>query len=225
MRLLLVEDEVSLAKAIKVILKKNNFSVDVVYDGLSALDYISYGSYDGVILDIMLPKMDGITVLKKAREKNIKTPILMLTAKSEIDDKVKGLDCGANDYLTKPFDIKELLARIRAMLRLNSSNLTNVLTFGNVVLDTSSFVLSSKSGSYRLSNKEYQLLELFLRNPKHTISSEEAIEKIYGFDGTGDINTLWVYISYLRKKLKVLNANFEIKSNRNLGYYLEKIDG
>ena len=221
MRLLLAEDEVSLSRALVKILEHGNYSVDAVYNGEDALDYLEAGEYDGVILDIMMPKMDGLTVLKKIREKGNTVPVLMLTAKSEIDDRVKGLDLGANDYLTKPFAPPELLARIRAMTRVQMAQTDALLHIGNITLDTSSFELSSPSGSFRLANKEFQMLELLMSNPKQLIPTERFMEKIWGYDSDAEVNVVWVYISYLRKKLTALHANVSIKATRNAGYSLE----
>ena len=223
MRLLLVEDEKALSKALTAILERNNYSVDAVYDGQSALEYLETDNYDGVILDIMMPKVDGLTVLRKVREKGNLIPILLLTAKSEVDDKVEGLDAGANDYLTKPFHSKELLARIRAITRTQAAHTTSKLTFGNVTLDQATFELSTAKGSFRLANKEFQMLELMMSNPHQLISSERFLEKIWGYDSDTEINVVWVYISYLRKKLTALNADIQIKATRNAGYSLEEL--
>ena len=221
MRLLLAEDEKSLARAVSAILEKNNFSVDVVYDGADALDWLRAGNYDGAVLDIMMPKMDGITVLKTIRAEGNMLPVLLLTAKSEIDDKVEGLDSGANDYLTKPFAAKELLARIRAMTRAQTAQPSSTLSVGNLTLDRATFELKSPSGSFRLANKEFQMLETLMANPKTLISTERFMEKIWGYDAEAEINVVWVYISYLRKKLAALGANVQIKATRNAGYSLE----
>ena len=221
MRLLLAEDEKSLARAVSAILEKNNFSVDVVYDGADALDWLRAGNYDGAVLDIMMPKMDGITVLKTIRAEGNMLPVLLLTAKSEIDDKVEGLDSGANDYLTKPFAAKELLARIRAMTRTATAQPSSTLQFGNLTLDRATFELKSPSGSFRLANKEFQMLETLMANPKTLVSTERFMEKIWGYDAEAEINVVWVYISYLRKKLAALNANVQIRATRNAGYSLE----
>ena len=221
MRLLLAEDEKSLARAVSAILDKNNFSVDVVHDGADALDWLRAGNYDGAVLDIMMPKMDGITVLKTIRAEGNMLPVLLLTAKSEIDDKVEGLDSGANDYLTKPFAAKELLARIRAMTRTQTAQPSSTLQFGNLTLDRATFELKSPSGSFRLANKEFQMLETLMANPKTLVSTERFMEKIWGYDAEAEINVVWVYISYLRKKLAALNANVQIKATRNAGYSLE----
>ena len=222
MRLLIAEDERSLSKAVVTILEKNNYSADAVYDGVEALEYLESGNYDGLILDIMMPRMDGLTVLKKLREKGNTIPVLMLTAKSEVDDKVQGLDMGANDYLTKPFATRELLARIRAMTRNQMVQPASQLTMGNITLDQATFELSSPAGSFRLANKEYQMLEMMMRNPRQIISAERFMERIWGYDSEAEINVVWVYISYLRKKLAALHADIQIKASRNVGYSLEE---
>ena len=189
---------------------------------MEALEYLESGNYDGLILDIMMPRMDGLTVLKKLREKGNTIPVLMLTAKSEVDDKVQGLDMGANDYLTKPFATKELLARIRAMTRNQMVQPVSQLTMGNITLDQATFELSSPAGSFRLANKEYQMLEMMMRNPRQIISAERFMERIWGYDSEAEINVVWVYISYLRKKLAALHADIQIKASRNVGYSLEE---
>ncbi len=225
MRLLLAEDERSLSKAIVTILKKNNYTVDAAYDGEEALAYIETNEYDGIILDIMMPKLDGISVLQKIRKSGNTVPVIMLTAKSEIDDKVLGLDSGANDYLTKPFASRELLARIRAMTRnsVGTPQTDSRLQMGNITLDCASFELSSPFSSFTLANKEFQLLEMLMRNPHQIISAEQLMDKIWGFDSNAESNVVWTYISYLRKKLAALNADVEIKARRGAGYSLEKI--
>lgn len=222
MRLLLAEDEAALSKALTAILERNNYSVDSVCDGQAALEYLESDNYDGVILDIMMPKIDGITVLRKLRQKGSLVPVLLLTAKSEVDDKVLGLDAGANDYLTKPFHSRELLARIRAMTRTQTAHPDLQLQMGNVVLNRASFELSTPSGSYRLANKEFQMMEMLMSNPKCLISSERFMEKIWGYDSEAEINVVWVYISYLRKKLAALHATIHIKASRNARYSLEE---
>ena len=221
MKLLFAEDERSLSRAITHILEKNCYSVDAVYDGQAALEYLENGDYDGVILDIMMPKVDGITVLRELRSKGNHVPVLMLTAKAEIDDKVLGLDTGANDYLTKPFDTKELLARIRAMTRGNRA-VDATLNYGNITLNRTNFELSSPTGSFRLANKEYQMMELLMANAGQLISSDQFLEKIWGLDSDVESSVVWVYISYLRKKLTALNAKVSIRAVRNAGYVLEE---
>ena len=222
MRLLLAEDELALSRAITTILKKNNYEVDAVYDGEAALDWLTANNYDGAILDIMMPKMDGISVLRRVRDSGNNLPTLILTAKSEVDDKVIGLDAGANDYLTKPFAAKELLARIRAMTRAQSAHNSSEMRMGNIRLNRATFELSSPTDSFRLANKEFQMMELLLANPRHLISTEQFMERIWGQDSDAEINIVWVYISYLRKKLTALGANIQIKATRNAGYSLEE---
>ena len=223
MRLLLAEDEKALSKALVAILERSNYSVDAVYDGQSALDYLEMDNYDAVILDIMMPKVDGLTVLKKVRERGSLIPVLILTAKSQVDDKVEGLDAGANEYLAKPFHSKELLARIRAITRTQTAQGNSKLTKGNITLDRATFELSTSMGSFRLANKEFQMLELMMSNPNQLISSERFLEKIWGYDTEAEINVVWVYVSYLRKKLSALHANVQIKAARNAGYSLEEL--
>ena len=179
MRLLLAEDEKELSNALVAILKHNNYSVDAVYNGRDALDYLEDGNYDGAILDIMMPILDGISVLKKIREKGNQIPILMLTAKSEIDDKVLGLDCGADDYLTKPFATKELLARIRAMTRRQGEMTDSILSFGNITLDRSTYELKGPKSSFKLAAKEFQMLEMLMVNPCHVFLLKDLWRK-YG---------------------------------------------
>ena len=221
MRLLYAEDEKSLARAVSTILVKNNYSVDVVYDGESALDYLSTENYDGAILDVMMPKLDGIEVLRRIRQRGDSTPVLLLTARSEIDDRVTGLDSGANDYLTKPFDMKELLARIRAMTRVLSVQQDKTISFGKVTLDCASYDLSGPSGSTKLAGKEFQMMEMLMRNPRKLVSTEAFMDRIWGYDSEAELNIVWVYISTLRKKLKQIDADIEIKAQRGVGYYLE----
>lgn len=222
MRLLLAEDEKSLSRALVKILEHANYSVDAVYDGVEALEYLKSENYDGVILDIMMPRKDGLEVLKTIRAEGSRIPVLLLTAKSEIDDKVKGLDLGANDYLTKPFAPPELLARIRAMTRTSvPSQNDNELHVGNITLNTSTYELSSPASGFRLANKEYQMMELLMRNPHQLISTEQFMDRIWGYDSNAEINVVWVYISYLRKKLNALQANVAIRAARNAGYSLE----
>lgn len=222
MRLLLAEDEKDLAKALSVIFKHNHYSVDTVYNGEEALHYLKTENYDAAILDVMMPKMDGITVLQKLRESGSTLPVLILTAKSEIDDRVLGLDSGADDYLTKPFAAKELLARIRAITRRNTDFTDSVLRFGNISLDRTNFQLTSPHGSVRLANKEYQMLEMLMINAGQYISTERFMEKIWGYDSEAEINVVWVYLSNLRKRLCAIGANIQIKAARNQGYVLEE---
>lgn len=222
MRILLAEDERSLSRAVVALLEKNNYSADAVYDGQEALEYLEAGNYDALILDLMMPKMDGLTVLRTLREQGNPIPVLILTAKSEVDDKVLGLDTGANDYLTKPFSTQELMARIRAMTRSQTGGqVTSRLTFGNITLDQATFELSSPAGSFRLANKEFQMMEMLMRNPRQFIPTERFLERIWGYDSEVELSVVWVYISYLRKKLSALRSNIQIKVTRNAGYSLE----
>ena len=223
MRILFAEDERSLSRAVTALLEKNNYSVDPVYDGEEALAYLEAGNYDALILDIMMPKLDGLEVLRRLRQAGNPIPVLLLTAKSEVEDKVTGLDTGANDYLTKPFSTAELMARIRAMTRSQAGGqVTSQLTLGNITLDQTNFELSSPHGSFRLANKEFQMMELLLRNPRQLIPTERFVERIWGYDSDVELNVVWVYISYLRKKLTALKANIQIKATRNAGYSLEE---
>ncbi len=221
MRILLCEDEKELSSALQKILKHYNYSVDAVYDGEEALAYLDAENYDAVILDIMMPKIDGLTVLKTVRAKGNLIPIIMLTAKSQVDDKVTGLDFGANDYLTKPFDTKELLARLRAITRAASDSSTSILVACDVHLNRKTFELYSEKNSFKLASKEFQMMEMLMMNKGHIIPTERFLEKIWGYDSESEINVVWVYISYLRKKLSLLESDVKIKATRNTGYSLE----
>ena len=221
MRILLAEDEKTLAKAIVKIFEKNNYSADAVHNGEDALAYVESGNYDVLVLDVMMPIMDGITVLRKLRASGNRFPVLMLTAKSEVDDKVLGLDSGANYYLTKPFDTKELLAAIRAITRGESSP-SSVVGFGNIKLDRATHELTSPFGGFKLANKEFQMMEMLMLSPKTVIPSERFVEKIWGYDSDAEISVVWVYISYLRKKLLAIDASVCIRASRNSGYSLEE---
>ena len=221
MKILFAEDEKSLSRAVCEILKKNNYSVDPVYDGQEALDYLMAGEYDGAVLDVMMPKLDGFEVLRAIRAAGNHVPVLMLTARSEVDDKVLGLDSGANDYLTKPFATKELLARIRAMTRQTAVQADSVLRFGNLSLNQATLELAGPKERFRLGGKEYQLMELFMANPGRVIPTERILERVWGYETDTDISVVWVYISYLRKKLTAAGADVVIKATRNTGYSLE----
>ncbi len=224
MKILIADDEKELVNALSAILKRNNYSVDAAYNGKDALDYILYGNYDAIILDVMMPKLDGYSVLEKIRNKGITTPVLMLTAKGEIDAKVKGLDLGADDYLLKPFEIKELLARLRVLIRRNSSSASNVLVYNNLSLDLSTYCLSANGKSIRLSNKEFQIMELLLAKPGKLVSTETILEKVWNYDADIELNVVWVFISGLRKKIASLDETIVLKSNRGTGYSLEQIE-
>lgn len=222
MRLLLAEDEKELADALSMILQHNHYSVDVVYNGQDALDYLEGQEYDGAILDIMMPRVDGLSVLQKVRAAGNRVPVLFLTAKSGIDDKVKGLDSGANDYLAKPFDTRELLARIRAMTRVQTAEADNTLKYGDLILDRNTFELTGPAGSVRLGNKEYQMMEMLMANPGQILSIDRFMERIWGYDSDTEMNVVWVNISYLRKKLVTLGGKVQITAVRNQGYLLEE---
>lgn len=224
MRLLLAEDEKSLAEALYEILTINKYSVDVATNGVKALELLDGIEYDGIILDVMMPKLNGIEVLKTIRQNNNNTPVLMLTAKSEIDDRVLGLDSGADDYLTKPFATKELLARIRAMTRREKENASSDFELGNIRLSLTTYELSTEHGSFTLANKEFQLIEMLFANYQKYISTEQFMVKIWGYDSDSEINVVWSHLSMIRKKLELLKANVKIKSARNLGYTLEVSD-
>ncbi len=222
MRVLIAEDEKEIAKALKIILEKNKYTVDAVYDGKEAMDYIMHTAYDVIILDIMMPGMDGLSVLRCLREKGISAPVMFLTAKSEIEDRVAGLNAGADDYLSKPFATSEFVARVKALSRRSESYAPSVVTFANVKLDCNAYILSTDSDEVRLNNKEFQLLELFIKYPQHVFSSEHLMDKIWGADSEAGIDVVWTYVGFLRKKLKQLGATAEIKTIRGAGYSLEE---
>ncbi len=221
MRLLLAEDEKALSRALKAILERDGYMVDAVYDGQAALDCLDTGSYDGAVLDIMMPALDGIEVLRQLRARGDLLPVLLLTAKSETDDKVQGLDSGANDYLTKPFAVRELLARVRAMTRAHSAQTDSRLTLGNITLDRATFALSSPTGSFRLANREFQMLEMLLCSPGHVIPEDRFMERIWAQEGYTETSVVRIYISYLQKKLKALHAGVRIRTVQKAGYVLE----
>ena len=222
MRILIAEDEVAIARALKVMLEKNKYAVDLVHNGNDALDYIQATAYDALVLDIMMPGMDGIEVLKAARRSGNTTPALFLTAKAEVADRVAGLDAGADDYLPKPFAASEFLARVRALTRRSNSYASSALCFGNVTLDRGQYLLKTTLGEVRLNNKEYQLMELFLRHPRQVFSSEHLMEKVWGLDSEAEMDVVWTYIGFLRKKLRQIGAAIEIRTIRGAGYALEE---
>ena len=221
MKLLIAEDDPKLLKSLIHILENNKFSVDGVNNGDDALNYGLTGEYDGIILDIMMPGMDGIKVLQALRAKNITTPALFLTARTEVSDRVEGLDAGADDYLPKPFSTVELLARIRAMLRRKDTYLPDLLTVGSVTLTRSTYQLSCGSEIQSLSGKEFQILEMLMQQPGMIIPSERFITHLWGWDTSVDTSVIWVHISNLRKKISAVNAPAEIRFIRNAGYVLE----
>lgn len=224
MRILIAEDELTIARALKVMLEKNKYTVDVVYNGTDALDYLLASSYDALVLDIMMPGMDGLDVLKAARERGITTPALFLTAKAEVSDRVAGLDAGADDYLPKPFASAEFLARVRALVRRSGAYAAPVLRLGNVSLDCSEYILRTDSAQLRLGNKEFQLMELLLRYPRQVFSSERLMERVWALESEAEMDVVWTYIGFLRKKLKQLGANIEIRTIRGAGYALEETE-
>ena len=221
MKLLYAEDERSLSEAVVDVLEYHKYKVDAVYDGQDALDYAMNDRYDGIILDVMMPKRSGFEVLKALRAAGNKTPILLLTAKAEVEDRIEGLDLGADDYLAKPFAMGELLARIRAILRRREDFTPDLLTMGNLSLDRQSYTLGVGDKRLLLPKLEYQLMELFLLNRGVYLSTEDILVKVWGYDTEAEIGIVWVYISYLRKKLASLGANVRIKAKRNIGYTLE----
>lgn len=225
MRILLCEDERELSNAIVAILKHHNYTVDAVYDGTDALDYAISGEYDVILLDIMMPKMNGLEVLRQLRKIHVYTPVLVLSAKSEIEDRITGLDMGADDYLPKPFSMAEMLARIRALMRRKNEVMENVLTFADLTLDRLTYELIVKDERIRLSNREFQMIEMLMSHPSVVISTENFMDRIWGFDSDAEINVVWVYISALRKKLNQLGAHVIIKAARGVGYTLEEKDG
>lgn len=221
MRILIAEDETELAKGLKFLLEKNKFTVDTVHDGAEALTYFQGREYDVVILDIMMPKVNGLEVLRQIREAGSKVPVLMLTAKAEIEDRVAGLEAGADDYLPKPFASPEFIARVKALSRRNAGYAETCLAFGNVKLDCNRYEMSCGDRSVRLNNKEFQVMELFIRNPRFVFSTGHLMDKIWGQDSEADISVVWTYVGFLRKKLKELDADIEIRTARGAGYYLD----
>ena len=221
MRILLAEDERDLAAALETMLKREHYSVDVVYNGADALDYGLAENYDGLVLDIMMPQRDGLEVLRLLREKGVATPVLLLTAKSEVDNRIRGLNAGADDYLTKPFAMGEFLARVRALTRRCTSYTPSQLTAGDLTLDRATFELSAHGTSVRLGNKEFQLLELLMRQKGGFLSTEQLMERIWGYESDAEVNVVWAYISYLRRKLEGLHSTVRITASRGRGYTLE----
>ena len=223
MRILLADGDPARVRTLARQMEKEYYSVQVVYNGADALKHLETANYDAAILEMVLPEMDGIHVLKTLRAQGNQIPVLMLSAKKEIDDIVRGLDSGANDYLTKPFDIRELMARLRVITR-SPGAVDSTLSVGNVTLNRATYELSTPAGCVRLPNKEFQTMELLMTNPSYLISTERFMEKIWGYDANVENNVVWVYISYLRRKLKTLEANIVIKSMRNTGYRVEETE-
>lgn len=222
MRLLYAEDEIAMSEAVCDILTYHKYSVDAVHDGEDALAYARLEKYDGIILDLMMPKVDGLTVLRTLRKEGCRTPVLLLTAKAEVGDRVEGLDAGADDYLPKPFHMAELLARVRAMLRRREETYGEVLKCGNLTLSLQSYELSANGNSLVLPRVEYQIMELFMLNQGMFFSTDDLLIKIWGYETESDVGIVWVYISYLRKKLVSLGANVSITAKRGVGYMLEE---
>ena len=218
MRILLAEDTAELATALQRALEHSKYAVDVVTTGTEALEYALTGVYDIVLLDVLMPEMDGIEVLKVLRKKEVRIPIMIVSAKCDLGDRIYGLDCGADDYLGKPFAVTELLARIRALLRRNENYLSDVLTFGNLSLDAVSYELYTDSGTVRLNNKEFQLMSCFMRNPMRVFSVDELMEKIWGWESSAEVNVIWTNIAYLRRKMAQIGSNVKIQSLRGSGY-------
>ena len=221
MRVLIAEDEVSTAKALKVLLEKSKFSVDIVHNGLDAWSYIEAGSYEVIVLDIMMPGMNGIEVLTKIRKAGNKTPVMMLTAKAEVEDRVAGLEAGADDYLPKPFATTELIARVKALGRRSEAYSEAEQKVGNLTLDANRYEMRAGKNSVKLTNKEYQLMELFVLHPGYVFSTEHLMDKIWGLDSESEIDVVWTHIGFVRKKLRSIDANVEIKTVRGAGYSLE----
>ncbi len=221
MRLLIAEDERELARALKTIFEKHNYGVDVVYDGQEALDYALSGEYDGAVLDVMMPKIDGFEVVRRLRARGVSTPVLLLTARSEIPDRVEGLDAGSDDYLPKPFAMAELLARVRALVRRRERLVPEVIAFSGLSLDLSSYTLFCGERRVLLGNREFQMMEMLMENPRRIVSTTQFMERVWGWDAEVDVSIVWVYISNLRKKIARLGANVEIRATRGVGYSLE----
>lgn len=223
MRVLIAEDEEELARGLKFLLEKNKFTVDIVCDGAEALDYFGCADYDVVVLDIMMPKVNGLDVLKQIRKTGSGVSILMLTAKAEIEDRVAGLEAGADDYLPKPFASKEFIARVKALSRRNAGYTDLCISFGKVQLDCNRYELRCETRMVRLNNKEFQLMELFMRNPHLVFSTAHLMDKIWGQDSEADMNVVWTYVGFIRRKLKQIEADIEIRTVRGAGYSLEEV--
>lgn len=223
MRLLIADDELEIAKAVKAVLEHSKYTVDVVNNGTDALEYAKSGAYDGAILDVMMPGQDGLSVLRELREAGVEMPVLLLTARGELDDRVTGLEAGADDYLPKPFAMVELLARVRAMLRRKTGYTADVLRFGGLSLNCSTYELSAKERRVRVNNKEFQMIECLMRSPRQTFSTEELMGKFWSWDSEAEIHVVWTNIANLRRKLAQLDAGVEIKSIRGVGYQLEEV--
>ena len=221
MRILIAEDETATARALKLLLEKSMYSVDIVHTGTDAWDYIQAGSYDVIVLDIMMPGMSGLDVLRHIRSSHIATPVLMLTAKAEIEDRVAGLEAGADDYLPKPFATSELIARVKALSRRSENYSDSLMKAGDLILDGNRYEMRSGDESVALTNKEYQLMEMFVLHPGYVFSAEHLMDRIWGLDSDSDIDVVWTHIGYVRKKLRSIGTRAEIKTIRGAGYSLE----
>ena len=223
MRVLIADDEPEMTAVLEALLRRENYSVDVVHDGQDALDYGLADNYDCLVLDIMMPKLDGLQVLANLRAQNIPTPVLLLTAKGQVEDRIAGLDCGADDYLPKPFHNGEFLARVRALTRRGQTYTPSVLTAGNTALDCSTFELRCGSRAVRLGSREFQMLELLMRQKGRVVTTEQFMERIWGYDSDVEISVVWAYVSYLRRKLEAIGSNVRIATRRGFGYLLEEL--
>lgn len=223
MRILVADDEPEMTMVLEALLRRENYSVDVVHDGQDAMDYGLADNYDCLVLDIMMPKKDGIQVLQALRAQNVSTPVLLLTAKSQVEDRIAGLDSGADDYLPKPFHNGEFLARVRAMTRRGQVFTPSVLAAGNIRLDCSTFELRCGGSAIRLGSKEFQMLELLMRQKGRVVTTEQFMERIWGYDSEVEISVVWAYISYLRRKLEAVGADVRISTRRGFGYLLEEL--
>ena len=224
MKLLFAEDDRDLSRAVRTLLERSGYAVDVTCNGLDAVDYVEAGDYDGIILDWMMPGLDGIGVLQKLRDQGISTPCLMLTARDSVEDRVCGLDAGADDYLAKPFSTSELLARVRAMLRRRSVYVPDVIAFCDLQLDKSTMELRCGERSIRLNAKAFQLMEMLMERPHTVLGVQQMMDHVWGWDSEAEINVVWVNISFLRKKIAELGAHVEIRATRGVGYSLEPRD-
>lgn len=223
MHILLAEDDPKLLKSLIHIFRNNRYITDGVSNGADAFNYAATGEYDGIVMDIMMPEKDGLMVLRELREQNITTPVLLLTARTEIPQRIEGLDAGADDYLPKPFAAAELMARVRAMLRRKSNYTPDILSVGSTVLDRGTLEVSCREKTASLSAREFQILEIMMQNPRVIIPAEQLMTHIWGWDSNVDMGVIWVHISNLRKKIGTINAPITIKFIRNAGYMLEEI--
>ncbi len=223
MRLLIAEDDTKLLKSLKHIFESNKYMVDAVSNGIDAYDFAETGEYDGIVLDIMMPGMDGVEVLKRLRAHGISTPVLFLTARTEVSERVEGLDAGADDYLPKPFSTQELLARVRAMLRRKDNYAPEIIEVNGLTLNRSTYELSFAGQACSLSGREYQIMEMLMQRPNFVVTSDEFLSHVWGWNSEVDVSVIWVHISNIRKKLTLMNAPIEIRFVRGAGYKLEVV--